>query len=524
MAIAHVNNGAESHGGFSATTSVTLALPASIATGNLLIGHVSVRRSVPIGAITWPAGWTEIDSQVFDGGNGKASVAYRIASGSDTAPVVTHFDGVGHGVICQFSGAQGIGNSAKGTATASTTAAVAAITSSADNSVAIYLHSTIGSTSQYLPTPSGWSQIVAHDESSSLGTSVLDFGTKALGASGSSSGAISETVVSSTWSLFNIEITAATVAEGTSAVTLGDIAGSASASSGNSSVVTLGDIAGSASAITGAGGSSIVALSAITGGASAIGVADVSVDSGVSVVTGLIGEPLRLAFADSAVLASSSASSPVTLVVLADSSVLAVHAASAYRLLDAAVDSNSALSSSAPVAAVYSVAAASLCSVLTGLQFVADFTDGWAYNLNTGAGSFYEGFRFNSFALIDGEYYGANEAGIFRLGGDADDSAPIDMTITLGTSNLGSSRVKRVPAAYVGAQSDQPLVLTCRVEGLEYSYTFSRATATMAPAKVQIGKGLAGVYWQLEMSNTAGADAEIDALELLVAHSDRRRV
>lgn len=309
-----------------------------------------------------------------------------------------------------------------------------------------------------------------------------------------------------------------------SIATLGSIAGSASASSGNSSVATLGDIAGSASAITGAGGSSIVALSAIAGSASAISIAAVSVDSGVSVVTGLIGEPLRLAFADSAVLASSSASSPVTLVVLADSSVLAVHAASAYRLLDAAVDSNSALSSSAPVAAVYSVAAASLCSVLTGLQFVADFTDGWAYNINTGAGSFYEGFRFNSFALIDGEYYGANEAGIFRLGGDADDSAPIDMTITLGTSNLGSSRVKRVPAAYVGAESDQPLVLTCRVEGLEYSYTFSRATATMAPAKVQIGKGLAGVYWQLELSNTDGADAEIDALELLVAHSDRRRV
>ncbi len=521
MAIAHVNNGAESS--TYSGTSTTLALPASIVAGNLLVGFITTRGST--GAITWPAGWTPADSQTTAGSTGNTSVAYRLASGSESAPVLSHASSSTLGVICQFSGADGVGNAQKNTST-SPGENVTAFTSTDDASVSAYLWSVFtGAGEVHMPIPSGWSRIVAYSEGTAYSvTNSLDVGIKTLSASGSSSGAISESSGYGYWSLFNIEITAATVAEGTSTVTLGSIAGSASASSGNSSVATLGNVTGSASAITGAGGSSIVALSAITGSASAIGIAAVSVDSGVSVVTGLIGEPLRLAFADSAVLAASSASSPVTLVVLADSSVLAVHAAAAYRLLDAAVDSNSALSSSAPVAAVYSVAAASLCSVLTGLQFVADFTDGWAYNLNTGAGSFYEGFRFNSFALIDGEYYGANEEGIFRLGGDADDSAPIDMTITLGTSNLGSSKVKRVPAAYVGAESDQRLVLTCRVEGQEYSYTFARATATMAPAKVQIGKGLAGVYWQLELSNTAGADAEIDALELLVAPSERRRV
>ena len=520
MAIAHVNTGAKSttYNG----TSVSLALPASIVAGNLLVGFVATR---PDGAISWPAGWTVVDSQSTASGGSSTSIAYRIADGSETAPSVTYGSGTAMGGILQFSGASGISAKQKNTST-SAGENVAAFTSAGDGSVSAYFWSVFNGVGEtHMPTPSGWTRIVAFmtNDVYSLYFN-FDVGIKTLAGAGSSSGAISENSGYGYWSLFNIEITAATVAEGTSTATLGSIAGSATASSGNSSVATLGDIAGSANAITGAGGSSIVALSAIAGSASAIGIAAVSVDSGISAVTGLIGEPLRLAFADSAVLASSSASSPVTLVVLADSSVLAVHAASAYRLLDAAVDSNSALSSSAPVAAVYSVAAASLCSVLTGLQFVADFTDGWAYNLNTGAGSFYEGFRFNSFALIDGEYYGANEAGICRLGGDADDSAPIDMTITLGTSNLGSSRVKRVPAAYVGAQSDQPLVLTCRVEGQEYRYTFSRATATMAPAKVQIGKGLAGVYWQLELSNTAGADAEIDALELLVAPSDRRRV
>lgn len=495
-------------------SSVVLDLPsaATYGAGDLLIGAVF---AYACNDISWPIGWTEIDATDHPSLQGRLSVAYAWATGSyDESPSVDYSTGVSAvGGIAAFSGVEesfpiGNGNIAAGLSS-TTNESITGVTTGSSGSVAVLVWANERPQEYSVSplAPAGWDVRFAHLQTSTPYFRRHNLSLLSQTIVGGAADDVDEDASSTySWSLIMFELM-----EG-------------AASSGNSSIATLGDIAGSASAITGAGGSSIVALSAIAGSASAISIAAVSVDSGVSVVTGLIGEPLRLAFADSAVLASSSASSPVTLVVLADSSVLAVHAASAYRLLDVAVESNSALSSSAPVAAVYSVAAASLCSVLTGLQFVADFTDGWAYNLNTGAGSFYEGFRFNSFALIDGEYYGANEAGIFRLGGDADDSAPIDMTITLGTSNLGSSRVKRVPAAYVGAESDQPLVLTCRVEGQEYRYTFSRATATMAPAKVQIGKGLAGVYWQLELSNTAGADAEIDALELLVAHSDRRRV
>lgn len=521
MAIAHVNTGAKSttYSG----TSTTLALPASIVAGNLLLGFITTRGSV--GTITWPDGWTVVDSQETASSTGNTSVAYRLADGSESDPVLSHASSSTLGVICQFSGADGVGNAQKNTS-ASVGENVGAFTSTGDASVSAYLWSVFTPAGElHMPTPSGWSRIVAESSGTPYNvTNSLDVGIKTLGAIGSSSGAISENSGSGYWSLFNIEITAATVAEGTSAVTLGSIAGSATASSGNSSVVTLGEISGSANAITGAGGSSIVTLSAIAGSASAISQAIANEDHAVVVDGSAIGEVLRLAFADSAVLASSSASSPLVLLVTVDSAVLAAHAATAFREMSVVVDSGVALSSSAPVAAVYLVAASSLCSVLTGLQFVADFTDGWSYNLNTGAGSFYEGFRFNSFALIDGEYYGANETGLFRMGGDTDDSLPINLTVTLGTSNLGSSKVKRVPSAYVGAQSDQPLVLTCRVEGQEYSYTFSRATAALSPAKVQIGKGLAGVYWQIELKNTDGANAEIDSLELLVAESAQRRV
>lgn len=497
-------------------SSVTLDLPASATyeDGDLLVGAVFAYDCT---TISWPVGWTEIDFIDHGAGNGMLSVAYAWATGSyDETPTVSYGAGVSAvGGIAAFRGvgSVAIGNGAAGLSS-STNESIPGIASTGAGSFAVLVWANERPQEHSVTPiePAGWDVRFAYMQTSTPYYRRHNLSLLSQYIGSATADDVDEDASSTyTWSLLMFELLeegpgGGGGSESESSATLGSISGSASGTSGSWSSRALGVIAGGASG----------SFSSTTW------IADEGASIGAS--SSAVADLLKMAAADSSVSVSSSASSPVFLVVLADSSVLAVHAASAYRLLDVAVDSNSALSTSAPVAAVYSVSAASLVSVLTGLQFVADFTDGWAYNLNTGAGSFYEGFRFNSFAMIDGEYYGANEAGIFRLGGDADDSAPIDMTITLGTSNLGSSRVKRVPTAYVGAQSDEPLVLTCRVEGQEYSYTFSRATATMAPAKVQIGKGLAGVYWQIELSNTAGADAEIDVLELLVAPSDRRRV
>jgi len=528
MAIAYVNAGASSS--TYSGTSIELALPASLVSGNIMLAFLMFRGTA--GTITWPAGWTEVDTNLSYATLISTSVAFKEVLGSETDPVVSHPSGSSSGFICQFSGVDDlvtVGNVNFATDDYDSEH-VDGWLSSDDGSWSVYFWAATAPAvyPDHIPTPSGWTDRVLSDESNQWEQyNRISVGTKALGAAGSSSGDIDSTSGRSFWSLWNIELLAApdvTPSEGTSTSTLGSITGSAAAESGNVSVATLDFITGSASATTGAGGSSTATLSSIAGLASAISQALANENHAVAVDGSAIGEVFRLVSVDSAVVASTSASSPLVFLVTADSAVLAVHAASAYRDLSVVADSIAALSSSAPVVAVYSVSVDSLVSVLAGLQFVADFTDGWAYNLNTGAGSFYEGFSFNSFAMIDGEHYGANETGIFRLGSDADDSLPINMTVTLGTSNLGSPKVKRVPAAYVGAQSDLPLVLTCRVEGKEYSYTFSRATATVAPAKVQVGKGLAGVYWQIELTNTDGADAEIDALELLVSDSAQRRV
>jgi len=155
-------------------------------------------------------------------------------------------------------------------------------------------------------------------------------------------------------------------------------------------------------------------------------------------------------------------------------------------------------------------------------------SDGWSFNLNTATAAQYADFKFNSFCRIGENYYGCNEAGIFLLSGDTDNGLPINATITTGISDLSTEQfdgsfIKSMANAYCNAMSAQPMTLTCNVEGQSYTYTFSAATATVKPARVDIGRGLFGVNWQHEVKNVGGADFELDSLAFM-PNSTKRRV
>jgi hypothetical protein len=245
-------------------------------------------------------------------------------------------------------------------------------------------------------------------------------------------------------------------------------------------------------------------------------------DSSVPVAADAYPSMLIVVVVDESIVAATACSAPSIFWESIEESILSASGAAGYVLFIVDVDHGVSSDSNAESASIYGMSAVSIIEAVTGLQFVADFTDGWAYNLNTGAASFYEQFRFNSFAQIDGDIYGANESGIYLIGSDDDAGEPIDATITLGQSKLGSDFVKSVPAIYAVAKSAQPMLLTCRVEGSEYSYSFSRETATMEPCKVKPGKGLKGTLWQIEIANTAGANLDLDSLSVLVAPTSRR--
>ncbi len=226
--------------------------------------------------------------------------------------------------------------------------------------------------------------------------------------------------------------------------------------------------------------------------------------------------------APSAISGSTSAIAQMPHFAVANSDGVITALASGYRLLVVEIAAQGAANSQAQSATVYFLSAQSIAEAITGSLFIADFTDGWAYNLNTGAASFYEDFKFNSFALIDGQYFGANASGIFAIGGNDDDGADINAVVTLGKSDLDAPTNKRVPAVYASAESELPLRLTCRVEGEAYTYELDRETGEMSVSKAKPGKGLSGVYWELEVSNQQGADFTIDKLEIITEPGKRR--
>ena len=84
-------------------TALTLTLPGSRVNGNLLVAMFSA-NSPTSADVTWPAGWTKIDTS---GGSGSplASWAYRYVNGSETAPNITWTGtATARGVIAQLTG------------------------------------------------------------------------------------------------------------------------------------------------------------------------------------------------------------------------------------------------------------------------------------------------------------------------------------------------------------------------------------------------------------------------------------
>lgn len=242
---------------------------------------------------------------------------------------------------------------------------------------------------------------------------------------------------------------------------------------------------------------------------------------------------LGLAVLDHFIVATTSASfvttaqAPTIFFDVVTSSVAASGGATATRLIDAVVTATTVVNGVVVGQATYNVTAVSMASIISGIQFLQDFWDGWAVNLNTGAPSFYENFKFNSFARIGKNYYGCSDAGVYLLGGDLDGAAQINATVTTGSSDLSDdrfdgSRVKHVRHAYVDARSVEPLVFVCRVEGSEFSYTFDTQKDTVASTRVSVGRGLRGTLWQFELQNTNGADFELESMSVLVEPTSRK--
>lgn len=153
---------------------------------------------------------------------------------------------------------------------------------------------------------------------------------------------------------------------------------------------------------------------------------------------------------------------------------------------------------------------------------------GWVMNVEGERPvSEYRGFDFNSFACIGGRYFAAGDEGLYTLGADSDDGAPIDAHVRSMMLDFGSTRQKRVVAAYLGYTAEGNVVLKVRsVDDGRLTEHWYRAQEVTADAPREgykpLGRGMKSRYWQFELANVDGADFELDKLELYPLQLGRR--
>lgn len=137
-------------------------------------------------------------------------------------------------------------------------------------------------------------------------------------------------------------------------------------------------------------------------------------------------------------------------------------------------------------------------------------------NTETQALTTYSNFPFNSFARFNGAVLGACDDGLFALTGDTDDGTLIQAAARVGTSDFGTSRYKRIEEVVVGYRASGDLVL--RVFTDETTVRDYRLAVTgrsgIHGQSAKLGRGIAARYWQFEVRNQAGADFELNMIEL----------
>ena len=144
-----------------------------------------------------------------------------------------------------------------------------------------------------------------------------------------------------------------------------------------------------------------------------------------------------------------------------------------------------------------------------------DVYTAWVMTPESKALRSYTNFPFNSYAVLNGELYGACATGVYQMGGATDAGAAIQSAIRTGLLDFGTRRFKRIDRGYIGYTSNGTLALRVVAtsnegEKIEYTYAMTQQAAN-APreGRIAIGRGTKSVYWSFELINTGGTTFEL---------------
>lgn len=567
MAVAYVNAGTLTSVGQPAV-SITPPLPASINAGDLLV--VSVCQYAGSGGFTWPAGWTQVDQQAWvpGGTNFFAGFAYRIATGTDSAPAVT-WTGAGNAIaqVFKFTGADSTPFSAArsfATGAASGTHTSAAITTTANNSDVIYLDMSYGAT--LLTNPAGWTS-----DANAAGTLLeIALGDKQITTSGTSSGGISTAGNSAVgWIQWQQEILTPqpkiivsapvpTIVSGSLDIILSapapigisgpDLAVFAPAPIFNAGIILFNY--GWADGLLAA--TPVLFVESIGIIVSAPPPAFAS-DFGPGALLVAPSPTISAALLDTAYSAISAPAPQIT----ATSEFWSAGLSAATPTLDASIPGGLVVTAPVPTLAMQSyfsgfagsapaptvflgfdggmILVAPAPQIFSVLFHPTDVSTpenpyaipfpAWAINYETNAPSRYDSLPANSMCIFNGKTYMACAAGIYEIGADDDAGRPIHASATVAQTNFGSTKNKRIAYVYVGMRSSGAMQLKAIANNQsDRYYALNAIGGAVRGSRADLGKGLEGQYWQFRVDNVNGADFELDSIEFKPAVLSRHGV
>ena len=162
---------------------------------------------------------------------------------------------------------------------------------------------------------------------------------------------------------------------------------------------------------------------------------------------------------------------------------------------------------------------------LLGFANPATFTV-MAMNLKNRLVSFYSGYNFNSVALVNGVYLGADVAsGFYALTGTSDNGTNIDASILLGNYDFGIDNIKTNPQIFFNYSGTGELQVSVATDGDEMDgpYEVPAPTETKTQTKrAKLPQGLRGSHYQYLVENVKGSQVTIQNAELQFQKSMRK--
>lgn len=134
----------------------------------------------------------------------------------------------------------------------------------------------------------------------------------------------------------------------------------------------------------------------------------------------------------------------------------------------------------------------------------------------------YSNFPFTAIVRFKDEYYASGPGGLFRIGGDSDNGAPIAFTVETHQTDFDTGNLKTVESLYVSGRLGEETTITLNAKEEEvrsYDYVTPRG-ATAQNHRQPLGRGVKANYFSFRLSGEGAID--IDALTPLVKTLTRR--